>query len=91
MSSYRVRLVRSAARDLDRIDQQMRARILVKLGSLAEDPRPPDCAMLKGAHGYYRVWVGNYRVIYTVKDRKHVIEVTGVGHRSDIYKKNFDR
>ncbi|MEM9216250.1 MAG: type II toxin-antitoxin system RelE/ParE family toxin [Cyanobacteria bacterium P01_F01_bin.150] len=56
--------------------------------SLAQNPRPDGCKKLKGKNKiYFRVRVGNYRIIYTVDDGVLLIVVVAVGHRKEIYKK----
>ena len=56
--------------------------------SLSQDPRPDGCKKLKGKNStYFRVRVGNYRIIYTVDDGVLLIVVVAVGHRKEIYKK----
>jgi len=38
---YTVEFERSAKKELDRLDRQVRARVLRKIAALADDPRPP--------------------------------------------------
>jgi mRNA interferase RelE/StbE len=42
--------------------------------------------MLAGYGDRYRLRVGDYRVIYEVRDMQLVILVVGVGHRREIYR-----
>ncbi|CAN5827650.1 hypothetical protein BH23CHL2_BH23CHL2_27960 [soil metagenome] len=51
---------------------------------LATDPRPPDCEALQG-YPYFRVRVGDYRIIYDVRDDAILVSVVLVGHRREIY------
>jgi mRNA interferase RelE/StbE len=41
--------------------------------------------MLTGSHGLWRIWVGDYRVVYTVDDQRRVVRVAAAGHRRDVY------
>ena len=34
----------------------------------------------------YRLRQGNYRILYTVKDRVLVVQVIKIGHRKDVYR-----
>ncbi len=52
---------------------------------LERNPRPQGCKKLKGGDAY-RLRVGTYRVLYTIDDRQHVVEVFAVGHRRDVYR-----
>ena len=49
------------------------------------DPRPTDVKKLKGRSAW-RIWVGDYRVIYEIHDRVLQIIVITVGHRREIYR-----
>ena len=52
---------------------------------LSENPRPPACIALKGEDSVYRVRVGDYRIIYEVRDQLLLIQVVTVGHRREVY------
>ncbi|MGB9870254.1 MAG: type II toxin-antitoxin system RelE family toxin [Anaerolineae bacterium] len=43
---------------------------------------------LKGdLKGFYKLRVGDYRIIYEVLDQERVIIIHAIGHRRDIYRK----
>lgn len=42
--------------------------------------------MLSGARDLYRIRIGDYRVVYRVDDARHVIEVTALAHRREVYR-----
>jgi mRNA interferase RelE/StbE len=73
-----------AAKKLDA--KQFRQAISAVL-ALMENPEPHDSQILKGAsRGERRIDVGEYRVIYAVKD--NLVEVLVIGQRNDgdVYK-----
>jgi len=55
------------------------------LDALPTTPRPPGCKKLRGAIDLWRVRVGDYRIIYQLDDRAHVIEVRAIRDRKDAY------
>jgi mRNA interferase RelE/StbE len=55
---YAVEYERSASKDLHRLDQQARARILRKIAALADNRRPPGVIRLSGKHDMWRIRVG---------------------------------
>src|SRR3990172_3219457 len=65
---YRLRLARSAQRDLDQLDGILWERIQDALLRLRDEPRPQGCRKLRGGEATYRVRVGDYRVVYIVDD-----------------------
>lgn len=85
MSRYKVEVRPAAVRALRKLDPQLRPRTEGVIALLAEDPRPPASRPLPGRPGY-RVLVGGYRVIYTVRDDVLLIMVVTLGHRRDVYR-----
>jgi mRNA interferase RelE/StbE len=53
---------------------------------LEQNPRPPGCKQLAGDSGFYRIRVGDYRVIYSIEDDVLLVLVLKVGPRRDIYR-----
>lgn len=85
MASYELRFKKSVARDLRSIPKKEVARILRRLESLREDPRPPGSEKLSGQERY-RVRQGAYRIIYEVMDEALIVIVVKVAHRKRVYK-----
>ena len=77
----------SAAKELESIGTKRdRQRVVGRIQSLATEPRPPGCDKLAGPAALFRVRQGQYRVIYTVDDARHSIEIIKVGHRREVYR-----
>jgi mRNA interferase RelE/StbE len=87
MASYDVELTSSAEKELKMLSGQLIARMVPRLESLASNPRPPGCKKLRGGDNEWRIRVGDYRLVYTIDDAKLLVEVTRIGHRSEIYKR----
>lgn len=85
MSSYRIELRPAAVRALKKLDPAIRPRIHGAIALLAQDPRPPASRPLRGRPGY-RIRVGDYRILYTVRDDVLLVLVVSLGHRRDIYR-----
>ncbi len=85
MAKYAVKMKPSAEKELDRLSGKLNARIFSRLESLAFDPRPPGCKKLKGGDNEWRLRIGDYRAVYTIDDRKLLVEVTRIRHRSEVY------
>jgi mRNA interferase RelE/StbE len=85
MASYQVAFARSAEKELLALDAPLARRIYAKIEALAIAPRPPGCKKLEGDGGW-RIRVGEYRVIYTIDETKHVVDVSAVRHRRDAYR-----
>ena len=84
--TYEVRLARRAARSLASLERREQQRIRAALDLLADNPRPPNCAAMQGEDSVYRVQVGDYRIVYEVRDNLLLILVVRIGHRREIYR-----
>ena len=87
MASYKLFIKRSAAKELASIaSKKDRRRLVVKIRSLADDPRPPGCQKLSGAEKY-RVRQGVYRIVYSIEDDRLVVMIIRVAHRREVYRR----
>ncbi len=85
MATYEVALRASVIKDLKRFGSVDRERCITAMRSLAQDPRPRCCEKLS-TQERYRIRVGDYRVIYEVRDAQLIVWVVKVGHRRDVYR-----
>jgi len=83
--TYRIVLSPMAARQLRKLDAQVRRRIQAALDLLAEQPRPPSATRLVGGAGEWRVRTGDYRIVYEIEDEQLLILVLRIGHRREVY------
>jgi len=83
--SYQIVIPKPAQKQLDNITKIERDRLILTLRSLADDPRPNGVKKLKGYDNTYRVRVGDYRIIYEIKDRELIVLLLSVSHRKDAY------
>ncbi len=85
MAGYSVRLTKKAAKQLDKLSDQIASPILDAITQLASNPRPQGHKKLKGRNAY-RIRQGNYRVIYEIIDQQLIITIIAIGHRKDVYR-----
>ena len=74
----------SASKQLEKLEHNIKERIVVALERLRIRPESCDIKKLVGMPGY-RFRVGNYRVIFDMKKDKLIILVLQIGHRKNIY------
>ncbi len=85
---YELRIRNAAARELSKLDKPVGRRIVKRLNWLAEnldDLRPE--ALTGQLRGFYKLRVGDYRVLYRIIHDEEIIIVHAVGHRRDIYRR----
>jgi len=85
MARYSLQFKRSVAKDLRSLPKKDVQRILKRIESLAEDPRPTGCEKLVDRE-VYRIRQGRYRILYEVVDDVLVILVIKVGSRDAVYR-----
>lgn len=86
MARYRLLIKPSAVKEIEAIPfKRERRRLSECIAKLAENPRPPGCEKLS-AQEKYRVRLGRYRILYSIKDQSLLVYVVKVGHRKDVYR-----
>ncbi len=85
--SYKVRLVKSAQKDIKNIDRQIALRIQKKIQFFLDSQDPLSFAepLTKPSDAQYRWRFGNYRVLFDVDQA--TITILRVQHRREVYKK----
>ena len=85
---YRLRIARPAARSLSELLPEKVAVAVYEFitGALLDDPhrvgKPLDPPMAPA----WTARRGTYRILYVVDDRRRIVEVTAIRHRSDAYR-----
>jgi len=74
-------------RELTKLDKPVARRIIRAVDALGADPRPRGARPLVGYVSLWRIRIGDYRVVYTVKGAELVVLALHVAHRSDVYRK----
>ena len=85
MARYELRFKPSVARDLRGIPAVDVRRIVDRIETLRDDPRPPGSEKLSSQERY-RLRQGNYRILYLIEDAELVVEIVKVGNRRDVYR-----
>ena len=83
---YEVYLEHAAERDLKRLPVYIFHRLIPKIRSLAENPRPLGCRKITGTKNDWRIRVGDYRVIYEIDEGAKMIRVMRVRYRREVYR-----
>lgn len=83
---YQVKVAEDAAKFIRRQDKHIQHQIINNIRTLAENPYPPGCKKLQGYKDLFRIASGNYRIVYTVREKILIVFVVRVAHRKDIYR-----
>ena len=86
MAKYKLRIKKSAAKELEAIPRKSdRRRIVSRIEALAENPRPNGCKKLSGSERY-RIRQGSYRVVDAIEDDLLVVYVVKIADRKSVYR-----
>lgn len=83
---YTIEFTPAALRDLKQLPKQILHRISRKIDSLADNPRPPGVERLSGSENSYRIRVGDYRILYEIRDTALLIIIVRTRHRREVYR-----
>lgn len=86
MSAWTILFARSARKELEALSLPLAERILRRIENLSLDQRPAGSRKLRGENPYWRLRVGEYRVIDDIDDRRKEIVVVLIRHRKDAYR-----
>ncbi|HED37773.1 MAG TPA: type II toxin-antitoxin system RelE/ParE family toxin [Ignavibacteria bacterium] len=83
---HKIEILASADKALKKINPKDRALIAGEINKLSKNPRPYGYKKLKGTK-FYRIRIGNFRVIYQINNKKLLVLVVRIAHRKEVYKK----
>ena len=81
MAKYRIAIKKSAAKELEDIPKKDLRRIVKRIQSLAENPRPQGSQKLSHKE-QYRIRQGDYRIVYSIEDENRIVDIFKIGHSS---------
>ena len=80
---YEVFYENEATKDLNKLDASVSRRIIKKIDEMSISPSSCDIKKLKSSK-YYRLRVGDYRIIFTFEN--NIIKILKIGNRQNIYR-----
>jgi mRNA interferase RelE/StbE len=86
MANYKLELDRRVRKkDLANLPKTELKRILRRIESLPDEPRPHGSEKLTNQPGY-RIRQGKYRILYVVDDKTRTVIIRAVSHRRKAYR-----
>ncbi len=84
--TYKIKLYKSFTKEVKVLPSRDYQKLIKSIHQLATNPYPAGFKKLKTSEDdYFRIRVGNYRVIYQVNAEEVEILIIKVGHRKDVY------
>jgi mRNA interferase RelE/StbE len=84
--AYAIEFAPSAEREFGKLARAIQARLRPHIDALAREPRPAGAKKLKGRDGFWRVRIGDYRIVYEIRDRVLLVLVVRIAHRREAYR-----
>ena len=82
---YKINVSPAAEKQLKSLPKREQSKIVKRIAKLADDPRPAGVKRLQGITGLYRLRQGNWRIVYTIEDRRLIVLILKIGHRRNVY------
>lgn len=86
-AGYHVVFAPAADRQLRKLPENVQRRIVRATEALQSDPRPPGSVKLQGEDDLHRIRVGDWHVVYQIRDAELWVLVVRIGHRRDVYRR----
>ena len=88
VKKYSVVFQKSAFKEYGKLNKTIKKKIDEALEILSFHPMTDllDIKKMRGIEGFYRIRVGEYRMIYTIVKTRLLITVIRIGHRGDVYR-----
>ena len=86
MASYDVDFKPSVHKDFRRLPKSVVERVTKRIEKLQDEPFPHSVDKIETAERFYRIVVGDYRIVYEVDTQAKQIMVLYVRHRRDVYR-----
>ena len=84
MPKYKIQIKKSVQKDISCFDKKTNQRLIKTIQKLQRNPYTNTKKII--GKEFYRIRVGNYRIVYEIKKTDFEIIVYKIGHRKNIYK-----
>lgn len=85
-SNFKIVVTNPAKKEFAQLDKSNQKRITLSLALLGQNPRPRGARKVVAPEPLLRIRVGDYRVIYAVRDQELLILVVSINRRKDVYR-----
>jgi len=88
MNKWRFNITDSGNNDLEKLDHQIKERVIEKLKWLVKNfeylaPIPLD----EPLKGFFKLRIGSWRVVYDFESEKSLVTIYSIDNRDSVYKK----
>jgi mRNA interferase RelE/StbE len=84
--TYKIKIKETALKVLRKAEKKTSARVWTAISKLANEPRPAGSKKMVGPDDLWRIRVGDWRVIYQIRDHELIVLVARIGQRKEVYR-----
>ncbi|MEK6645952.1 MAG: type II toxin-antitoxin system RelE/ParE family toxin [Candidatus Firestonebacteria bacterium] len=88
MAYYNIIIKEIAQKDIRHLDKPLIKVIINKIKNLSENTRPQGTLKLSGEENRWRLRIGDYRILYEIDDKAHIVTIYRVRHRKEVYRQS---
>ena len=83
---YRIEFSPTAESQFKKLPKEVQVRLKHRIDILAENPFPRGVKKLSTQENFYRLRIGDYRIIFQVQGKALLILILKLGHRKNVYR-----
>jgi len=84
--SHKVFLERNAEKDFRQLPKEIQGKIILIISSLKNNPRTLNTKKIFKEESYYRIRIGDYRIVYEINDKDKTVNIFRIRHRKEAYR-----
>ena len=85
--TYKIVIADKALAELAKLPKKIRRQIGNKIDQLASNPRPAGFKVLQQDRTLCRIRMGDYRIVYQIREKQVLVLVVRIGHRKEVYRR----
>lgn len=85
MDKYSIEIIPKVEKEFLKLPENFKNHITKAILQLEDNPRPFGVKKLRETE-YYRIRVGDYRVLYSISDSSRSVKILSIAHRKEIYR-----
>jgi len=82
---YKVFIERNAEKNFRKTPRVIQRKIISAIVRLKINPRHLNVRKISGSENYYRIRVGDYRIVYEINDKEKKVNIFRIRHRKEAY------
>jgi len=84
--AYEIFIEKKAEKDFRRLPKNYQNKIIQKILNLKDNSKPIEVRKITSSENYYRIKIGDERIIYEINYKEKRINIFRVRHRKEAYR-----